>query len=1077
MSPPIPGRPREEEAPEPEVVSPERREQIDAFDVALDEEDHEIWGRTYEEVGAVTDALRGDSDLGELSDAEQAYLLDVTFDRWSNVDPDPHFRTINYTALERLAEEAVQEEALAGPVSEAFARRAVDLENEYNRPPGSLDIQLRTMPATFATHAVTVAGSPEDRRALLEELGPADAATLTGSLASSERWPSSALGGPVYESQKVVAQAQLLEAAALGEPNETSRAIVDTAFATMTPDDLKEQGGFAAAPMAEAIAAHWYPDDATRAASEAERLEGLLTTRQGREYLLDQDVPLAARLDNLARVQQNEDWDRELFTSEDSAYDISEVVFETALPTAIQYRDLRGDEPVTMSGTDLDNTIGFAMGFPPQGIDPDESDADRQAREAAVARGEHSLFAGEPADEVIEPIADAIRDVGGDDAQVTVLPIQYAADGVGTVELPLFRVVDSESGAERFVDNTGRTYDDFDDWRSNNRLPPGNMTYPVDGHIDERATIATRNTPETVDSTGERITNFLDQATLVGGVVAGGAIILGSGGVLAPAVAGGAAAWQVYRSADDLYDRYEHGQSINPLDDSGARAAWLNVGAGAASIVSLGATGVAGRLAASGSRYAATGASAASFLRVGAGVLDTAAAGDAGYALLTNWDDLSGQERASLALSVGFWGVSAAATRASGGGARPYDLEAQRNGLLFGDLDASTVRHLTDELGDDVGAMVARSTRFQEMSAPERRAFIDEFSEDFGNLRGSAGFDDLPPHVREGLVERWPDLDADVRRQFLDADPGHPANRAAIAETVSSEAFSSLAVADQTRLLTLVSGENPQVSGAVRAQLDTLMRSDAWGQMSSSERTQRLREFVNDPEGIEVTYGFDNHARPSDVPSTIGLPTTVGRYGFPSGVAAGERYTIDVHGTQVQVVINATDPPSGQHVPGITEIAESLRRLPPEAVADVDRIVVDSRPNPDDAFWREVYGDDDFYSAMTADTANRTINVYPTLNDTTAGTVASSFAHEIGHFESDTRWGRNHTTGPEWAPWRAAIADDGVAVSQYAKNNPGEDFAETYSVYLDVLGTPREAELRALMPERFAILDEIHGGS
>lgn len=1067
---PIPRQPEIPPAAESDddSISDERRDEIEAFDQALEDEDYLADRNHHEEVELIQDAVRGDSELGELTEDEQAYLLDLAIDRWSDLDADYYDRQTNYWAIDELAYGSLDDPELQAPVSEALARQSIELEEGLFDGSIGNSVSERGLAATFASHAVIAAGTDEGRRELIENLGPEDAASLMGSLGRETSSVTTSFGSAASNYDVAQSQGLLLHAINDGEPTEATAAVVDAAFATATREDLREQDGFVADELAEAIATHWHPDDAELAASETERLQGIFDSGQGREYLFSEDLTYEGRLENLARVQANPEWDRDLFTSESSVYDVPTIVFDEFADTARQYEDLRGDEPVELSGTDLENTVGFAMGFPPQGIDPDETDAERDAREEAMARGDHSLFEGEPAQEVVEPVADAIRSVGGDDPEVTVLPIQFAADGVGTVELPLFRVVDEDTGAERFVDNVGRVYDDFDDWKKNNVLPPGNVTYPQDGHLDEKVTLATRNTPNTIDTPGERISAFLDTASLVGGTIAGGAIILGSGGTLAPVVVGAAASWQVYRSADQLYDRYQHGQSVNPLEDPAARAAWLDVGAGALSIASLGATGVAGRLVNTGSRYAASGATAASFLRVGAGALDAAAAGNAGYTLLTEWDDLSGAERANLALSVGFWGVGAATN------ARPFDLEGRRTAALYDQVDATSARRLQQDLPDDVAGYLARSEAFQDLTPAQRRTFLDDNLESFDALARTPEFDALSPRAKQRLVERWGDLDVDVRQRYLDLDPGHGAFRAQVADVVGTDGFARLDAAEQTRLLDLIGGENPQISRPVRQALHDMVTSREWRGYDANQQRVELEAFLADPRGLpQVSDGMNNHARPPGVSPNVSMPTTIGRYPFRGGSDTATSYTVDVHGQQVEVVINNRTAPNGQRQPTIDEIADGLARLPPEALQQVDRVVIESAPNPSDAYWQNVYGEPGFTSYMTADTPNRTINVYPSPSHY-QNTLASSFAHEIGHFESQGRWGYN-SNDTNWEPWRDAIDADTTGVSRYASQNPQEDFAETYAVYLDVLGTPREAELRALMPERFAILDTIHG--
>jgi len=76
-------------------------------------------------------------------------------------------------------------------------------------------------------------------------------------------------------------------------------------------------------------------------------------------------------------------------------------------------------------------------------------------------------------------------------------------------------------------------------------------------------------------------------------------------------------------------------------------------------------------------------ATAISWLNVGAAGADAAAAADAGYALISRWDQLSGAERAQLALSMGFWGVgTVASARSSGRVLDMFDPRTMRDALL-----------------------------------------------------------------------------------------------------------------------------------------------------------------------------------------------------------------------------------------------------------------------------------------------------------------------------------------------------------------------------------------------------------
>ena len=83
--------------------------------------------------------------------------------------------------------------------------------------------------------------------------------------------------------------------------------------------------------------------------------------------------------------------------------------------------------------------------------------------------------------------------------------------------------------------------------------------------------------------------------------------------------------------------------------------------------------------------------------------------------------------------------------------------------------------------------------------------------------------------------------------------------------------------------------------------------------------------------------------------------------------------------------------------------------------------------------------------------------------------LAGSLTHEAGHFDAHARWGQ-----AAWAPGRAVMKADELEPSGYARGNADEDYAESYRLYFQVKGTPAEAEVRALLPARFQLLDTLH---
>ena len=72
---------------------------------------------------------------------------------------------------------------------------------------------------------------------------------------------------------------------------------------------------------------------------------------------------------------------------------------------------------------------------------------------------------------------------GSREVFVTILPVSfYYTDALFTLPLYRFKPIHDEK-EEKFMDHTGRVYQDFDDWKVNNTLPATKILYPRDGHL------------------------------------------------------------------------------------------------------------------------------------------------------------------------------------------------------------------------------------------------------------------------------------------------------------------------------------------------------------------------------------------------------------------------------------------------------------------------------------------------------------------------------------------------------------------------------------------------------------------
>ena len=409
-------------------------------------------------------------------------------------------------------------------------------------------------------------------------------------------------------------------------------------------------------------------------------------------------------------------------------------------PVFVQYLELRGDQARHLQGSDLRNDIGLALGLPVTQAPANE------VQQARMERGELDFFnvnAADEAGQAIRSIEAQIQKAGGESARVAALPVTVASKEHGLIQTVIWRV-ETADGQEKFVDynpatQEARTYASFEDWKNNNQLPPGEMTYARNGHltagVDGKPQLETGNTPNTVDTAWEAwIKPALDGAALAGGIVLLGAAVVGTDGTAG--MVGGAllGAYGAGTGGVELADRAAHGQTLS-LGNAQARNAWLNVGASA---LSLGAMGASMRLANMSGR--ATGnaideavqltrmAQTARGLNVAAQYADTAAFADGGLMLAANWDRMTPAERTQALAMMAFWSAgTAVSARQAGGVKNLYGVKDFSNAI------SSTHRRLKSQIpadakvvhNSDVSTHIAPNL-YQEMKAvntPDGKAY------------------------------------------------------------------------------------------------------------------------------------------------------------------------------------------------------------------------------------------------------------------------------------------------------------------------------------------------------------------
>jgi hypothetical protein len=410
------------------------------------------------------------------------------------------------------------------------------------------------------------------------------------------------------------------------------------------------------------------------------RYDEILASPGGSDLLLNDKVAPQLRGWAIAEIASNpaldaqalkEGWESEAISS---AY---------ARPIIDRYQ-ARGVEPQTLTGEALRNTIGQALGITPTRLPgADESAADEKSR---LDVGMDYPYYGP--NQRIDAIAKKITELGGENAQVSIMPVTVASNEFGTATFNVFKV-QGKDGTPYFIEDVdpSRHYEGFDDWHANSHLPPGEMTYVSNmewGPSDSRPQLTTENTPQVVDTLGEWVREIGDGVALGAGIVAGTALILGTGGTGAIVVAGVAGAYTTARAGENLYDAHTHGVDITDMSNPEVRANWIDAAAGTLSFGAMGAAKFA--TLARGTRFASTASKGAAGLQLAANTADAAAATNQAYDLAANWSELDNGQRAMGLLNIAFWGGMTAASARAGGGhiTDAYSFTRLKNNIEFG---------------------------------------------------------------------------------------------------------------------------------------------------------------------------------------------------------------------------------------------------------------------------------------------------------------------------------------------------------------------------------------------------------
>ena len=618
------------------LVSDERKAEIDAWIDKFGEYDN-AWQLGDDEGGEyLAEALRGDNDeIGELDATEKAYLAVKTTELWRDKDGQENRSEARW----EIGRDPDARRALAL----GFISHKADTVRTLQNHPVIMSIEGADADSWMFNEAVSL-----DPKAAIDAFQG-----MEGELGRLAAGPNNLFA--MKRQQGLLDVVNRGDVSGPGADKLVTSIFLSTSEGEIRNIDYRETMATALSKIANPD-----PDDQENSAN---RLKGLFDESDVREMLFSKDITPELRNWALAQAANNPEWSAENMAEGWESEFISQKM---AAPIVAKYES-RGLEPhLLKTGKDdrmaLRNSIGQVLSIPPDKLPP-EDETPQQRLEREKNGLDHSYYGP---NKQIDKIADLIANETPSPAKMTVIPVVVSSNEFGVANFSVFRLEQSD-GTARFVDNIGERFDDFKDWHSSNKLPPGKMTYPEGLVLG--AKMVTENTPLVKDTFSEWLLVVGDAVALTAGIAVGVIAIAGTGGLSTPLVltAAGAAGWQVGRAGGRLADDHAHGHDITDFSDPNVRANWLDVGAGVLSIGALGAVAKTATVAGSATRVGTTAARTTAGLQMASNTADALAMGNQAHMMHQNWDKMSAGDKAMGMLNIAFWGgMSAASTKAGG---------------------------------------------------------------------------------------------------------------------------------------------------------------------------------------------------------------------------------------------------------------------------------------------------------------------------------------------------------------------------------------------------------------------------
>jgi hypothetical protein len=289
------------------------------------------------------------------------------------------------------------------------------------------------------------------------------------------------------------------------------------------------------------------------------------------------------------------------------------------------------------------------------------------------------------------------------------------------------------------------------------------------------------------------------------------------------------------------------------------------------------------------------------------------------------------------------------------------------------------------------------------------------------------------------------------------------------------------------------------LSSGERARLDALVgggtsvAAHAWRKMkallakrgTNKDVAATFQSFVSGKSWLNFDVRLPSEKRLAAAPFTTEGPTDVKDHPYRTGAADARKTVAKIQGTwpdgtkqtfsiPIYAPKSFTPPKPERVLPSPGDMAKVLAELPIQSLASIKEVNLNPKPNKDDA---TLQADPDFnptgreiVSHMSASPTGE-VNIYPSRMNASLVEIETALIHETGHTVSGTKWGHD-LDDAKWDAWKRAMTADGISVSEYGATNANEDFGESWLLYVTAYGTPLEAEVRALIPNRAKLMDD-----